>query len=169
MLKVLVPVDGSSHCQQAVAHLLRERLRNPALKIHLLNVQRPFSRYVTRFIDSATIQAAHQEASNAALRPARQMLDAASVAYEVHSVVGEKAACMVAHAQRLRCDHIVVSTGRKSSLVRAVEGSVTNQLLELSTVPVVAIGRNAASKIERYGIPTGVSALLAWLFFAAAA
>lgn len=169
MLKALVPVDGTSNCQHAVTHVLRERQRNSALEIHLLNVQRPFSRYVTRFIDSATIKAAHQEASDAALRPATQMLDAAGATYDVHSVVGEKAASIVAQAQRLRCDHIVVSTRRKNSLVRAVEGSVTNQLLELTTVPVVAIAGSAASKIERYGIPAGISAVLAWLFLAAEA
>ena len=144
MLKVLVAVDGTSNCRHAVLHMLGEFKRNPALEIHLLNVQRPFSGSVTRFIDRETIQAAHQEASDAALQPFSQMLDAAGAPYSVHSAVGEKAVSIVAAAQRLGCDHIVISTVRKNSLVRAIEGSVTNQLLELTTVPVVAIAGSAA-------------------------
>ena len=169
MQKVLVAIDGASHCRHAVQHVMAEFRRQPALEIHLLNVQRPFSGYVRRFIDTATMQAAHQEASDAALQPVRQMLDAAGLPYSVHSAVGEKAAAIVAEAQRLGCDHIVVGTGRKNSLLRFVEGSITNQLLELTNVPVLAIAGKAASRIERYGIPTGVSALLAWLLFSATA
>ena len=71
-------------------------------------------------------------------------------------------------AQQLRCDHIVIGTARKNSLIRTIEGSVTNEVIELTTVPVVAIAGDPASKVVRYGIPAGVGGGLAWLVVAAA-
>lgn len=168
MLKVLVPIDGSSNSQHAVRHVLREFRSNPAMDIHLLNVQPPFSRYITRWVDRKAVNEVHAEASEKALRPIRQMLDEAGAPYAVHLAVGEKATLIAQAAQQLRCDHIVIGTARKNSLIRAVEGSVTNEVIELTTVPVVAIAGDPASKVERYGIPAGVAGGLAWLVVAAA-
>ena len=168
MLKVLVPVDGSSNAQHAVRHVLREFKSNPAMNIHLLNVQPPFSRYVTRFVDRKAVNEVHHEASENALRSSRRMLDEAGAPYAVHFAVGDKAASIANAARQLQCDHIVIGTARKNSLIRTVEGSVTNKVLELTTVPVVAIAGDPASKVERYGIPAGVGAGLAWLVVAAA-
>ena len=41
--KILVPVDGSRNSQYAVRQVANEFLKNPAMEIHLLNVQAPFS------------------------------------------------------------------------------------------------------------------------------
>ena len=70
-------------------------------------------------------------------------------------------------ANSLRCDHIVMSTARKNSLTRLVENSVTNKVLELTSVPVEVIAGDAVSKWERYGIPAGVGAALALMLAAA--
>lgn len=45
---------------------------------------------------------------------------------------------------------------------------MTNEVLELTTVPVVVVAGEAASKAERYGIPAGFGAGLVWLVVAAA-
>ena len=168
MLKILVPVDGSSNSQHAVRHVLRQFRRNPAMNIHLLNVQSPFSRNVSRFADRTTLNAAHQEASREALQPSRRMLDEAGAPYTVHYAVGERASLIAELAQELRCDHIVMGTARKNSLIRTFEDSVTNKVLELTTVPVVVIAGDPASMAERYGIPAGVGTGLAFLMAAAA-
>ncbi|MBA2723668.1 MAG: universal stress protein [Methylibium sp.] len=168
MLKILVPVDGSSNSQHAVRHVLREFRSNPAMDIHLLNVQPPFSRHITQWVDRKAVNEVHAEASEKALRPIRQMLDQAGAPYAVHLAVGEKATSIAKAAQQLRCDHIVIGTARKNSLIRTVEGSVTNEVIELTTVPVVAIAGDPASKAERYGIPAGIAGSLAWLVVAAA-
>lgn len=163
MLKVLVPVDGSRNALHAVRHVLGEFRRNPAIGIHLLNVQPPFSRYVTRWIDRKTINEAHVEASEQALLAIRQMLDEARAPYSVHCAVGAKASLIAEFARQLRCDHIVIGTARKNSLTRAIEGSVTNKVIELTTVPVVAVAGDPPSTWERYGIQLGVGGGLAWL------
>lgn len=167
MLKVLVPVDGSSNALHAVRHVLSEFRRNPAIDIHLLNVQPPFSANVRRWIDRKTINEAHVEASEQALQPIRQMLDEACAPYSVHLAVGGKASSIAEFALHLRCDHIVIGTARKNSLMRTIEGSVTNQVLELTTVPVIAVAGDSPSTWERYGIQWGVGGGLAWLLVAA--
>ncbi|WP_194714407.1 universal stress protein [Noviherbaspirillum soli] len=168
MLKILIPVDGSSNARHAVRHVLRQFRCNPGMNIHLLNVQPPFSRNVTRFAGRAAVNAAHQEASREALQASRRMLDEAGAPYTVHYAVGERASLIAEVARDLRCDHIVMGTARKSSLIRTFEDSVTNKVLELTTVPVVVIAGDPASRAERYGIPAGVGAGLALLVAAAA-
>jgi len=167
MLKVLVPVDGSSNALHAVRHVLSEFRRNPAIDIHLLNVQPTFSGNVRRWIDRQTLNEAHVEASEQALQPIRQVLDEGGVPYSVHLAVGARASTIADFARQLQCDHIVIGTARKNSLLRTMGGSVTNKLLELTTVPVVAVAGDLPSAWERYGIQLGVGGGLAWLLVAA--
>ena len=168
MLKVLVPVDGSSNSQHALRYVLDEFKNNPTMDIHLLNVQPPFSRHVTRFVDRKTVNEVHHEASEKSLQSSRQMLDEACAPYAVHLAVGERATLIAETVRQLGCDRIVIGTARKNSLIRTVDGSMTNKVIELTTVPVVVIAGDPASKVERYGIPAGIGAGLAWLVVAAA-
>ena len=96
MLKILVPIDGSSNSRHAVRHILREFRSNPALDIHLLNVQPPLYSHITRFVDRRAVKELHHEASERTLRPIRQMLDEAGAPYAVHLAVGERASSIAA-------------------------------------------------------------------------
>ncbi|AIJ46238.1 universal stress protein [Comamonas testosteroni] len=158
MLKVLVPSDGSSNSLYAIRHVIDEFNKGQGLEIHLLNVQPPFSKLITDYSSKSARMEFHQEQADAALIETRRMLDAAGIPYTVHSEVGNKVDCIVDAARRLHCDLIVMSTARKSSLVRLIENSVTNQVLEKASVPVEVIPGEAASKLERIGIPAGVGA-----------
>jgi Ca2+-transporting ATPase len=163
MLRVLLPVDGVGHCKAAVRHVIREFMNNPAMEIHLLNVQPPFSAHVARLVSRKNVREFHRERSEAALAPVKQMLDSFNIPYAVHSAVGERAATITGTAQRLRCDLILLCTARKNSLTRLVESSTTNRIMELTNVPVEVIAGERMSKWERYGIPAGVGAALAML------
>jgi hypothetical protein len=61
-----------------------------------------------------------------------------------------------------------MSTARKNSLTRMLEDSTTNSVLELTSVPVELIAGDAVSRLERYGIPAGIGAILGLMLFAAA-
>ena len=167
MLKILIPVDGSRNCQFAVKHVIKEFMNNTAMEIHLLNVQPPFTRDIARFVSRKSLHDYHRDEAEKALGPIKQMLDGFSIPYSVHAEVGERAKIITDTARRLRCDHIVMSTARKNSLTRLVENSVTNKVLELTSVPVEVIAGDAVSKWERYGIPAGVGAALALMLAAA--
>jgi P-type Ca2+ transporter type 2C len=168
MRKVLVPVNGTHNCEFAVRHVVRQFMNNTAMEIHLLNVQQPFSSYIGRFLSRKALHDYHRDEAEKALRPARQTLDGFGIPYAVHMEVGARAESITAAAHRLRCDEIVMGTARKNSLTRLVENSTTNRVLELTDVPVEIVPGDAVSRWERYGIPAGLSALLALLLAAVA-
>ena len=168
MLRVLVPVDGSRNSEYALRHVVNEFMKNSKMEIHLLNVQPPFSRHIAQFIGRKARDTFHHDEAEKALRPVRQLVEKFGVPYSAHVKVGRKASTIVDEAQRLRCDRIVMSTARKNSLTRMLEDSTTNKVLELTSVPVEVIAGEAISKLERYGLPTGLGGALALLIAAAA-
>ena len=168
MLKILVPIDGSRNSRFAVQQVIREFMKNPELEIHLLNVQPPFSWHIARFISKKSRDAYHRDEAAKAMKAAMRALDKHKVAYALHVEVGDKAKLISDVAHKLRCDHIVMSTARKNSLTRMLEDSVTNKVLELTSIPVEVIAGDEVSRMERYGIPAGIGALLTFMFFAAA-
>lgn len=168
MHKVLVPVDGSRNAEHALRHVAKESLGNPALEIHLLNVQAPLSRHIAQFLGRATRDSFHRQEAEKALGPARALLDKFGVRYTTHLRMGTRSAIIVEEAQRLGCQRIVMSTARKNSLTRMLEDSTTNKVLEHTSVPVEVIAGDSVSKLERYGLPAGLSAALALLFVAVA-
>jgi nucleotide-binding universal stress UspA family protein len=163
MTTILLPCDGTSDALLALRHAIAAFRQGDVLMIHLLNVQPPFSAYVARHVDRELRADFHRERADEALAEARQLLDDAAVPYSVHTEVGDKARCIVNAARRLRCDRIVIGTGRKSALVRALENSLTSRLLETSPVPVEVICGAPAGALERVGIPAGVGVGMAWL------
>jgi nucleotide-binding universal stress UspA family protein len=168
MEKVLVPVDGSHNARHAVRHVINEFHKNGLLEIHLLNVQTPFSKDIARFVSRKSRDNYHRDEAAKAFKPIRRMLDAANVAYSVHVEVGRKAEVITETARRLGCDHIVMATARKNSLTRMLEASVTNRVVELTTVPIEVIAGDSVSKVERYGVPLGVAGAIGLALFALA-
>lgn len=168
MDKVLLPVDGSRNTLHAARHVLQAFKTNPALEVHLLNVQTPLSRHVAQFISRKNRDDYHRDEAAKAMSNVRRLLDGAFLPYTVHVAVGDKAQAITETARRMGCDHIVMGTARKNSLTRMLEASTTNRVLELTTVPVEIIAGDAVSKLERFGIPAGISVLAAWLMFALA-
>lgn len=159
MRKILVPIAGADNSNLVIPHLIREFRSNPNLQIHLLNVQPRFSAYVGRFIGRNDRMEYSQSQGKLALESAVQALEAAKVPFNQHIEVGDRAELIAQKANDLCCDHIVMSTARKNTLTRMVEDSVTNKVLELTTVPVELIAGAPASSIERYGIPAAVASI----------
>ncbi|QUN32355.1 universal stress protein (plasmid) [Cupriavidus sp. KK10] len=163
MATLLLPCDGSPSALLAVQHAIAEFRQGDAQRIHLLNVQPPFSHYVKRYTAPQLRADFQRERADEELAEARRMLDAAGVPNSAHFQVGDKARCIAEMASQLHCDRVLIGTARKSAFVRAVEHSLTNQLLESCPVPVEVIGGAPARMIERVGIPAGVGAGLALL------
>lgn len=166
MKKVLVPVDGSRNSQHALRHVIEEFRKNGSIELHLLNVQTPLSKHIAQFVTQKNLDSYHHDEAVKALKPMRRMLDAANMSYSVHVEVGRKAEVITQTAQRLGCDQIVMATARKNSLTRMIESSVTNQVVELTSVPVEVIAGDAVSKAERYAIPIGMALIIALILFA---
>jgi nucleotide-binding universal stress UspA family protein len=133
--------------------------------VHLHNVQAPFSRHIAQFVAKHDRDAYHKAQADEVLNPLRTMLDDARVPHAEHVRVGRRAETIADEAKRLRCDHIVLATARKNSITRMVEASVTNRVLDLTSVPVEVVVGESVSRIERFGIPLGIGAGLGTLVF----
>lgn len=167
-MRVLVPVGMSHNSEGAVQHVVRRFRSDSRLEIHLLNVQPAFGHYMARFIGKRNARQFHREESEKALQPSMRTLDGYGIPYAVHMKVGDSAHVIVDTAKRLHCDEIVMGTARKDALTRLVETSVTNQVIELASVPVQVVPGEPMTGWERYGIPAAVAGALAALFMAAA-
>ena len=169
MEKILLPVDGSSDSLYAVRQAVREFFRNPHVEIHLLNVRRPLSSNVGRFVSRSNIDGFQREEAEKALSPCRDLLAKYGVPYSAHIATGDKAEVIVATAKRLRCNLILIGSARKNALLRVLEGSTTNRILELTSVPVQIVAGDKMPSLMRYGLPAGIGAALTALLMLSAA
>jgi len=161
--RVLVPVDGSRNSDFALRHVVDEFAKDPKMEVHLLNVQSPFSSHVAQFVDRRNREAWHQDEAEKALEPARNLMRQHGVPHTAGYRLGDKARIIADEAGRLECGQIVMATARKNSVTRMLQDSVTNQVLEHTTVPLEVIAGDSVSALERWGIPAGIALLLALL------
>lgn len=142
MKKVLMPVDGSECALRAVALVLSKRARYSKpeeFEIHLINVQAPFSADVSRFVSSEQTAAFHREESEKAMQPACALLNAAGAKYTCHLEVGHVAETIVALADQLGCDQIVMGTHGRGALREFLMGSITLKVVQLSAIPILLV------------------------------
>jgi YjbE family integral membrane protein len=140
--RVLLAVDGSEGAGHAVRRLLalRDDLRQgAALAVHLLNVQRPLSGDVSRFVAGQTVEDYHHERAEVALMPARALLDAAGLAHQDHRRIGEPGPTIAEVARETGCDLIVMGARGLGSHTAALLGSVALSAIEHAGVPVLVV------------------------------
>lgn len=140
MLKILLPVDGSSACNKAIAHFIQLLdWYKEVPEIHLLNVQFPFHGDISMFISQENINQYHQEEGLKDLKQARDLLDQAGIAYQYHVTVGDAAEMIVQFATEKQCDQIVIGPRGLGSIQGLLLGSVASKLIHLSSIPVLLI------------------------------
>ncbi|MDO9438642.1 universal stress protein [Hydrogenophaga sp.] len=139
MLKILIPVDGSSHAMLAVHHALR--LVGAGLKARFVvaNVQEAANLYeLVVAHDPVVLQQVSEAAGRDLVRPAVELLSAAGLQVEQAVASGDPANMLVEILETHACDAVVMST-RGSGLRAAVLGSVSQEVVQLSTVPVTLV------------------------------
>ena len=139
--RVLLAVDGSETATRAVRQVLamRSDLADPAaMSLHLIHVQRPVSGDVSSFVASKTLEEYYQEQSDAALGPARQLLDAAGVSYQADARVGNAGEVIAKEAAERGCNLIVMGT-RGVGMSASMLGSVAQDTIGQASVPVMLV------------------------------
>lgn len=163
MRRLLIPVDGSANSLCAIRHAIGEYRNNPGTSIHLLNVRPRMSRYLANHVSKSNRERWYQDEAEKALYPARELLEKYGIPYVAHMEKGDTAEVIVAKANDLRCNCILISTARKDSLNRLLAASVTNRILALTDIPVEVVVGQDASNLESIGIPAGVGLGIAGL------
>lgn len=140
MLKMLLPVDGSTACNQAVAQfiqLLGWYKEMP--EIHLFNVQFPFHGDISLFVDQENIKQYQQQEGMKDLKQACDLLDQAGIAYQYHVTEGDAVKMIVQFATENQCDQIVIGPRGLGTVQGLLLGSVASKLIQLSPIPVLLI------------------------------
>jgi len=140
--RLLLAVDGSEGSAAAARRVLglRDELREGnAVEIHLVNVQRPLTGDVSRFISGKTIDEYHRENSDKALEHARALLGPAAAAAKEHRLVGEPGQAVADKARELDCDLIVMGARGLGTGTAALVGSVTQTTIAATGVPVLVV------------------------------
>ena len=140
--RVLLAVDGSEgakHAVEQVVKLQRELRDGVELAVRLVNVQRPVSGDVARFVPGQTLDGYHRDNGEKALAPARALLDAAGIAYTEQFGVGDPGPTIARIAAAERCDMIVMGSRGLGVANAALLGSVARDTTEQATVPVLIV------------------------------
>lgn len=139
-MKILLPVDGSELSLEAVhfaVRLLKEGLSGTAV---LANVQEPATLYELLVAhDPDVIDRVSAEAGLHTLQSAQAVLDGAGVDYECEVAKGDPAHTIIDISERFGCDLIVMGARGASALRSAMMGSVSNEVLHASGVPVMIV------------------------------
>jgi nucleotide-binding universal stress UspA family protein len=109
------------------------------MNVHLLNVQRPVSGDVARFVPGQTLEDYHHERSEKALAPARALLDTAGLARQELRRVGDPGPTIAEVAREKACDLIVMGARGLGTHSAALLGSVTQSTIEHAAVPVLVV------------------------------
>lgn len=141
--KFLLAVDGSVHANRAAEYLARRAAGLRPCEVHLVDVLAPrMAGLLTPQQQDLVLQAGSETVA------ARRMLDAAGIAYRLHSELGNPAERIVDLIRSQACDEVVVGSRGMSALDSFAFGSVAYKIVHLSPVPVTVVPN-----------PTGASAL----------
>jgi len=139
-LKVLVAVDGSESGLGAVRYAVRLFGDGLQGSVVLANVQEPASLYeIVVAHDPDVIDKVSAEAGLHSLAGARALLDQAGIDYECEVARGDPANILVEISERFECDLIVMGARGASEARSALMGSVSNEVLHGSSVPVLIV------------------------------
>lgn len=141
MLKLLVATDGSDNANRVIDHVIKQagRYREP-VEVHLLNVQPALAGVnVKLFISREDLNAHYHDEGIAALKSAREKLDAAGIMYAFHISVGHPAEVIVQYAEDKQCEQIVMGSRGMGTVSNLVLGSVATKTIHLAKVPVLLV------------------------------
>jgi len=138
--RILLCADASEHALRAADYViaLQKRL-GTAIDLHLLNVQRPLSGYVSRFVGKGALQQHHQDSGLKVLERARARLDASGLPYTHHVLVGDPGKMISQYAKEKGCDTIVMGRRGVGSYTGGQLGSVAHKVLHEAEPPVVLV------------------------------
>ncbi|MBU1364236.1 MAG: universal stress protein [Gammaproteobacteria bacterium] len=139
MKSVLLPVDGSKHAFAAALYLVQFAKLHGDLEVHVLNVEPQPVAWQTHGMEEDAIERHLAARANIVQKPVVAALSEAGIRHKTHVRLGDTAEIIVALADELGCDTIVMGTRGLGGLAALALGSVTRKVLHLANKPVVCI------------------------------
>ncbi|PWW44368.1 universal stress protein [Melaminivora alkalimesophila] len=160
MLRIMIAVDGSALSLDAVHHAL-DLVRRGGLQATLVlgHVQEEASLLELATQGADAVAQASIRAGTHLLQDAVALVQAAGVSYETELGLGPVAATLVDMVERCGCDALIVGARGLGGLRGAFLGSVSQQLVHLSPVPVTVVKHAEPQEAEDAGAAEGAAPL----------
>ena len=133
-MKVLLATDGSQHSLDAVEAFVSRFAwfrQPPAVELCHVHPAIPYGR-AAAWAGKEAVERYYAEESDAALKPAADLLAARGVAFQAVKLVGEAGHELVRHAQSAGCDLIAMGTHGMGAMTNLVMGSVATKVIASS-------------------------------------
>ena len=136
-MKLLLAVDGSKTSLDAVKHVIAHTdwfREPPEIELVTGHAQIPVPRFPGMSgIGKAQMQEFYEEEGGKRLVEAKRLLDQAGMRYTARVLVGPSGEVITQHANKTRCDLIVLGAPQ------AVFGSTCTKVMQLAELPVLLI------------------------------
>ena len=140
MPKILVPVDGSTSADHAVAHVVSMAKGGAAPEVHLFHVQLPLDlKGIPDIEKPGLIGRLGFDDADHAFANAKKLLTQAGVPYSARTATGDPAQEIALYADVNACDQIVMGSRGLGLIKSLVLGSVATKVLHLVTIPVTLV------------------------------
>jgi nucleotide-binding universal stress UspA family protein len=141
-MKILLAVDGSRNSLDAVKCLIEHAdwyREKPAVELVTVHLPVPKLPRMNLVVGKNQIERYYEEEGEERLAAAKKKLDAAGISYRPRILVGPIAETIVLHAEKNRCDLILIGSRGMTELGKALLGSTATKVLHLSSVPVLLV------------------------------
>ena len=138
-MKILFAADGSSFTKKALAFLVTHEALLAGGELVVLNVQPALPPQVRSFVGAGVVADYHREEAEKVLAPIQEFLHRHEIKYRSTFVVGQPGHEIVEASRREGAHMIVMGTHGYGLLGRTVMGSVAQNVLVASEVPVLLV------------------------------
>jgi nucleotide-binding universal stress UspA family protein len=140
---IVIGFDGS-RCSSRALDVAAALAKVEGAKIALCSVVGPLPKFggLSPSAAGAALTAAEDEARRS-IDDGVARIDAAGVSHEERLLLGDPAREIVRYAESARGDVIVIGSHGRSGLKRLLMGSVAEEVLRLSSIPVVIVRESA--------------------------
>jgi nucleotide-binding universal stress UspA family protein len=144
ILKILIPVDGSKHALDAVAHALYLQREGLRASFVLAAVQEPI--YGVEMMlpaNASLVDRLSGAMGERALAEAEALCKAAALSFEREIGSGDPAPVLLDIAEKFACDAIIMGARGRGALRSALLGSVSQAVIQSATIPVTIVKHRA--------------------------
>ena len=143
-MKILIPVDGSRQALDALAHALYLQREGLQASFVLAAVQEPiYGIEMMLPANASLVDRLSGAMGERALAEAEDLCKAAGLTFEREIGSGEPATVLLDIATRFGCEAIIMGARGRGALRSALLGSVSQAVLQLTTIPVTIVKHRA--------------------------
>lgn len=138
--RVLVPVDGSEQARTALEYALEEFAEETMTILHVID-PREFNAYggIDGWVDIDDLREQRRAQAEKLLEDARQRTEEHGLTVDTDLVTGKVSRAIIEYAVEHDSEHIVLGNHGRSGINRVLLGSVAENVVRRSPVPVTVV------------------------------